>query len=467
MAANAMARLLNPDKNVKPKPDESDLASVVVSYGADMQVPDPGRMHIAGKAVCFQCGRSAEITGGKDYELKIKRAFTAMCGCNFDELDIQPVSFDLEHPTECDRFVQFSKNNPGLSYIVKGSHANQGSDIQLHLASSSPLTEELVHARYCKSARIAQQYIDNALLLSSVYLPKQRFKFDFRVWALMARADPHVVYYRDGHVRRAVLPLGESFLSHVTNGHLASGILDSGNVTGHERYWSFLDLSRWLEKNYEADTGKKLPPEYVGRVMRPYIKQVLRFVFLSATADTGVVENTLHRKQFSLNTSYLPGTSNIYAFDFVMDDDLNVVYLEGNDAPGMPGFLAKGVGSMKDTMMGGALELILKVQTESWDRSSPQLQYKGWELIYNEAHEMCLEETYNACKIFSGKTQAEVAAGWPYSVGLPSFPESGAPFEAACHGDNGYPWYQGSHGLPGDRDRILRDRYGITDKLVC
>ena len=56
-------------------------------------------------------------------------------------------------------------------------------------------------------------------------------------------------------------------------------------------------------------------------------------------------------------------------------------------------------------------------------RARPPADRGGWELLHNEAAEAC-EGTYDACAIFAGKTQAEVAKAWPHEAG--AWPPEGA-----------------------------------------
>ena len=116
-----------------------------------------------------------------------------------------------------------------------------------------------------------------------------------------------------------------------------------------------------------------------------------------------------------------------WAFDFAIDDDLDVWLLEGNGAPdGGSWYQAVGAGGLPEDMYASGVELVVKVQTEAWPRTNPPLFHGSWELVYNEAREAC-EGHYDPCAIFAGKSQAEIAAAWPYAA--PDWPPPGAPFE--------------------------------------
>jgi len=275
---------------------------------------------------------------------------------------------------------------------------------------------------------------------------------------LMARADPYVVYYRDGHLRRSVLPFSDDYEAHITNAPGNDERKKEQTVSYYEATWSMVDLQKWIDINYEADTGKKAPPHYVRDVLRPYLKQVLRFTFLTGTFSGSDVapdwRAQLGYHPETLNRTYYGGSVNQWALDFAMDDDLNVFLLEGNNEPVQAHYTSNAAGTFNDTAYhSAALELIARLQTEEWPRASPPLAHRGWELVHNEAAEACEEKEYDACGIFKGKSQREVAAQWPYAA--PDWPPPGAPFKVNGPGANGAPYY-------GPQDQVALRERGIT-----
>ena len=60
-------------------------------------------------------------------------------------------------------------------------------------------------------------------------------------------------------------------------------------VKGWHTRWSHVDVQRWLSRHYEdAHPGKRLPRNYYRDQLRPYLKQVIRFAFITG-------ENTGHQ----------------------------------------------------------------------------------------------------------------------------------------------------------------------------
>ena len=162
-------------------------------------------------------------------------------------------------------------------------------------------------------------------------------------------------------------------------------------------------------------------------MLRPYLKQVCRYVFLAAAATR------TRRQTGALHHKYKPGTVNMWALDFAMDDDLNVYLLEGNGGPTLNRWHLRGAGGAPDLSWASALKIVTKATTSAWPRDRPPLHEGGWELVHNEAGEACAG-AYDACGTFAGKSNAEVAAAWPYAA--PDWPPPGAPFEVDVEG-----WY--------------------------
>ena len=118
------------------------------------------------------------------------------------------------------------------------------------------------------------------------------------------------VYYREGFVRRALVPFAKGGTeAHITNSFntLHAAESKTGKFFHHDYLWSFVDFQRHLLRRYERDNpGLSLPPHFVRDTMRPYVKQVLKFVFIAATmakmkGGTGY-----------LHSSYKPGTVNVW-----------------------------------------------------------------------------------------------------------------------------------------------------------
>ena len=342
-------------------------------------------------------GKWAVIGGKKSVQFRAAEEFARNSGCELNDLGIFPRTYTLEKENSdgCARLAkqQASRLGPhGLDWIVKKSDGGAGGiGITVHRASGeNPLTTKVLYERYCGGNYIVQQYVSPPLLL------KNKYKFDFRIYMVLARADPWMVYYRDGYARRAGAEYGDgkSRLADVTND---SRMKDGPRlaITPYEKYWSFIDLQRWLDKN-RGPAHKN----YVRDVMRPYLKEVVRFFFL-----TGALGHTVHG-----SPEYAPGLVNLWGLDLAMDESLNIFLLEGNGAPLHRQFYSSGMGTMRDNMHASAFKLALDVQTKPFKRTKPPVKSGGWELAYYEPEPACRQSTfYNPCTVFAGKTQAQVA----------------------------------------------------------
>ena len=282
-------------------------------------------------------------------------------------------------------------------------------------------------------------------------LLSHKFKFDFRAWMMLARTDPWAVYYRDGYARRTRSPFSPTTTNrdaHISNSFRTTAAAGKRDFSNYEHYWSMVDLQRYLIKNYEIDhPGKRLPPNYVRDILRPWVKQALRFIFLAAAnANRGLRKLSPHYRK--------NGAVNIWAFDFVLDADLRPYVLEGNGGPSVSkDWVQTGAGGMPSDMHTTAIELAAKVNMERWRRDEPVLHHGGWELVYNEAGERCKGGGYDPCTIFKGQPR-DIAAAWPYDA--PDWPPPGAPFEVPTGKGNGEVknWYGK------DKEEIVRRTVG-------
>ena len=388
-----------------------------------------------GKTIFWQGALSGAVGGSKAGQQASRVAFAHRCGCRYDDLRIAPETFALARRQECARWKAYARAPGGdaRSWIVKKHVSFHGRSMSVHLAGTQTrLTDQKLDRRYCGKHFIAQRYVDPLLLHG-------KYKFDFRVYMLVARADPWVVYYRDGFVRRALVPFSEGGQdSHITNTfatvRASESTRDGGKVRGeyfthYDYVWNLVDFQRHLLRRYERDNpGKRLPPNFVRDTMRPYLKQVLRYVFLAAAAHKRKgLTGYLHR-------AYKPGTVNMWALDFVMDADLNIFLLEGNGGPTINQWHLRAAGGLPDLLWASALTLVTRLQMDAWPRDAPPLHEGGWELVHSEVGEACaaaaIGKPYDACGLFAGRSNAEVARSWPYAA--PAWPPPGAPFEVTA-----------------------------------
>ena len=177
----------------------------------------------------------------KSTEMAQLQAFASRNKCHLSDLNLYPASFNLRTKAECNRMVAYlaTARGMGQSWIMKPTegYMASGEGMRVFLASSkAPLSPARLQQEFCGKHIMAQRYIDNPLLLNG------RFKFDFRVWVTLARADPWLLYYRDGFIRRSpdnfTADRGDTG-AHITNAAAAESTLGSAEFSPYNHHWSF------------------------------------------------------------------------------------------------------------------------------------------------------------------------------------------------------------------------------------
>ena len=100
--------------------------------------------------------------------------------------DFAPMTW--EYPNELESFRRYRRANPGHAYIVKPTAGAMGRGIYLVESET-----EIDHKH--DQPVVIQKYVSNPLLIDG-------FKFDLRVYALVAHVDPLVVYVYDEGIAR-------------------------------------------------------------------------------------------------------------------------------------------------------------------------------------------------------------------------------------------------------------------------
>ena len=252
-------------------------------------------------------------------------------------------------------------------------------------------------------------------------------------------------------------------LAHITNARETDKL--KGRVEGfsrHNKYWSLQDVQRYLE-TYHADEA---PKHFVDRQLRPFVKQVMRYLF----------ESGRYLKEMANN--YVPGQSMVWALDFAVDADYNVHLLEGNGNPSLNWNSMCSTGAVNDNFMASYVDLVERVQTLDWPRDAPPRKLGGWELVYNEAQEAC-EAPYNPCAVFGGgRSQRQVADAFRYrsnyTITKPSGRGNAHTYKDAsvcgghgtrADGDNGCAC---NHGWTGEGCTQMDNRKGgFQNRILC
>jgi len=232
---------------------------------------------------------------------------------------------------------------------------------------------------------IAQTYITNPLLLD------RENKFDFRVYMLVASTNPLIVFYHDGFLRVSLNEYNKHSSDksvHLTNTHLSKEIFaeaEANNstilgMTAQElrdyQMWTFQRLG-----NYLYESGKVTDPNWIETTLKPtFYKAFIHTVRMSAHAfwnQSNVYE--------------------MYGLDFMLDDELNLWFIECNSSPQLIGtnehktkFLIQMLEDLFEiqyglyrSRMSRILNLLKKVSKDSADDG--RIDYTQWRAEYAEA----------------------------------------------------------------------------------
>ena len=230
-----------------------------------------------------------------------------------------PETFDLSSRSSCLEFLEQFEPTPSVSWILKksrNSHNAAGIEI-LTLDNSQKLLKLLDYGHNCGQAltsHLVQRYISSPLLVHNR-------KFDFRVYMVIANANPLVLLYHEGFLRVTLSDYNTSSSSasaHITNTQIAKDLLSQQNLTAADRekilseqMWTLPDLEAYL-----VEQGKVLPGWADSSLVPRMKSQMLH----------------LTRAVYSRLLPH-PGVFELYGVDFLLDDDLRLWFLEINKSP--------------------------------------------------------------------------------------------------------------------------------------
>lgn len=215
---------------------------------------------------------------------------------------------------ERETLAQLMVDRPGLSWIVKPSSGCKGNGILL----SKDIAEIVDFVDNAKTVYVVQQYIDRPLLLQG------HRKFDIRVWALLV--SPYRMYlFSEASCRTSSEPFSmDSFanpLVHLTNHCLQEkGAHFSAFEAGNELWLSQLHHSAMITTPCAIERIEK-----GGSLQQTLVPQIKNIIVktLNCVEEEIVVLPTEPFQCFQL-----------FGYDLMVDEDLNVSLLEINGSPG-------------------------------------------------------------------------------------------------------------------------------------
>ncbi|CAG9335966.1 unnamed protein product [Blepharisma stoltei] len=239
----------------------------------------------------------------------------------FNPWMVMPYSLDLSDENQCKEFfnrLNDDKDREGVNWVVKKSrYSHNGQGIQLIDSKTAHLAlKEYDYGNKCNEAAgfLAQKYIKYPFLINGK-------KFDFRAYMFIASMDPLIILYHDGFARITLDDYNSTSgdrSKHLTNLDVAQGFLESKNVTGKEKEealidqgWSYQHLEEYLIENNLVKKG------WMDSYLRASIKRAMFHIV-------------------RMNLSKLlkhPGVFEIMGFDFILDQNLHLWFLEANLTP--------------------------------------------------------------------------------------------------------------------------------------
>jgi len=258
----------------------------------------------------------------------------------FDERKFIPKTWVLSEKDQCEAFFkEFNseyykalKQERGVVYLRKiavGVHQGQGV-FPVTETEEENLKIQYQNGSLCgqdNSSTLIQYMIHNPLLLEGR-------KFDFRVYMLVASTNPMITYSYDGYLRVSLTEYDSksdnknTFVTNIVLNSNAFALADKkGKYKGmtkeemHEKTcWWFEDLQEYLIKE-----GKIVNPEWLESYLRPQMNKVM--IHVARMLELNLV------KQSSL--------SELYGIDLMMDENLDLWFIELNTMPLLHGWTEK------------------------------------------------------------------------------------------------------------------------------
>ena len=313
------------------------------------------------------------IGGNKGQQLKVKERFVRKYGCKYNDLGISPASFRLYLMSECDDLVNTDMSD--VTWLLKPETGSQGQGITFHQDVTSVMRKvpqffPCQKRTWSSTQRyLVQEYLEKPLLL-------KQSKFDVRVYMLVASAQPYLVFYHEGYLRRALAkydPASKDRKVYLTNTHFQS-MKKGFKLSDH--IWPFKTLQEYL---YDS---KRTGGHYIETMLNPYIKKVALFIFHTAR------HKFIKRK----------GSFHIFGIDFMIDANWHVWFIESNGYPGYTWSINFDTRQLVEEQFN------LVQQVHENPRFFQLMQegdrYGEFQMIFSELEEERTQKAYNPCDEF-------------------------------------------------------------------
>ena len=273
---------------------------------------------------------------------------------NFDKYF--PKTWLLQDARQCLEFFdefnseiyQQMKQQRGVVYFRKiGADVHEGQGV-------FPVTdkeEEYIRKLY-KNGTLCGRIRDNNLIQYNVYNPLllENRKFGFRSFMLIASTNPVIAYYHDGYLRLSLDqydPSSKEIKTFVTNIGLNLKEATKDDAFKGMTPKEIQEYTTWFGDKlqiYLLEKGIIQDPDWLNNYLRREFKKVMIHLI------------RLSQDAYSKKSSFFE----LYGLDFVMDDNLQLWFIEANTMPLIDGFTPESVELM-NRMLEDMFEIIFSL----------------------------------------------------------------------------------------------------------
>ena len=344
--------------------DEHDILKAHVFYRARGHKPDtklnPWQRFSRVKGSDNWEAKDGFFNGFKEYSKKHPE----------HDLYFLPETYCLEDEQQQQEFTKRLEEGGGKSepWLLKKVSVNNGQGIEVIGPHSKALDTAVARSIKDKGNRyIIQNYICDELTWFNGN------KFDLRMYWVVASVDPPIVLYHDGYVRVGGSAYNETDFSNTAN-HLTNHAFrtsETTDVTADDLYRRIRDH---YSQNYDRLSSRITDPV---QHVRSQMKEAIGTLY---AAFKDVFPPKDYIKYY--------GTENIFGFygcDFVIDNDLNVHFLEAQASPGFGESYDYRVELFRDLyrpIPGIVEEIALKQQENANANILPLQTLQGYEIVY-------------------------------------------------------------------------------------
>ena len=250
-------------------------------------------------------------------------------------------TYILYHEKACKDFFKMFKSQAyqdlkeergGIVYMRKiGVNVHQGMGVfPIDDREETKILEMYKDGELCgqlKSNNIIQYFVYNPLLLYG-------HKFDFRIYMLIASANPVIAYYYDGFLRVSLheyTPKSKELGALLTNTALSKSAFSvaarNGTYKGMTEaelkdfhLWNFQRL-----ENYLYDNNVVTDRNWLDNYLRPEFRKALAHLVRMSQDSFKKLSSVYH----------------LFGMDFMLDANLNLWFIEANASPALEGFSAE------------------------------------------------------------------------------------------------------------------------------